>query len=694
MTTKRRVLQAGLGNRGGMWASLIADNARAELAGVVDVDPARFAAFAAKHPGVACFAALDEAIAVVRPDVVLLVTPPDGHLAQASAAIAAGIPLLCEKPLAADLQEAATIVRLARDAGLPLTVGLNFRYLPTTLAIRDLVARRAFGEPGFGQFTYQRNRDGMRPGLNKYPLAMRHPMMLEQSIHHLDLIRFAYGREVMSVMCRTWNPAWSMYAHDANVSCLLTLEGGLEADYLGTWTGGWNELEFEWRTDCAEGVIIQRELFDDLATARMADAALTPVSLAPCVPFVDDTRCWMRSSTRLTQARRRRATGAIISARWRSASPPSSRARPAAASSWPISWRATGWRICNDAAGRDSRARVRRRARGMSALLEIANLEVHFASQGQTIRAVDDVSFVVKDGETLGVVGESGSGKSMTALAIMGLTPQPAGRVRSAAMRFGGRELTALSRQEMLAVRGRDIAMIFQDPMTSLNPVLTIGRQITEVLEVHLAMSPTQSRARAIELLTMVGIPAPDRRLDEYPHRLSGGMRQRAMIAMAMACRPKLLIADEPTTALDVTIQAQILDLISSLQRELGMAVIMITHDLGVVAGMADRVAVMYAGRIVEEGPTESIFARPRMPYTAGLLRSLPRIDQSGERRLTPIRGLPPETSGETSFCRFAPRCDEAFERCLREAPPLAVVGAGHRAACWLNASAAAEAAS
>jgi predicted dehydrogenase len=284
-----RILQVGLGNRGGMWADIIAARTDAVLAGVMDIDPRRLDAFAARHPAPARFDDLDAALAAGGYDAVLLVTPPDGHLDQSRAVFEAGLPLLAEKPLATSLDEAAAIVRMAEAHRMPLTVGLNFRYLPVTRAIRDLVAGEAFGKPGFGQFTYQRNRDGHRPGLNKYPLTMRHPMMLEQSVHHLDLIRFAYGREVEAVSCHTWNPSWSHYAHAANVSCLLTLEGGLEVNYLGTWTGGWNELKFEWRTDCERGVIVQRELFADLATAATGDAGLTPVAIPDERAFIDDT---------------------------------------------------------------------------------------------------------------------------------------------------------------------------------------------------------------------------------------------------------------------------------------------------------------------------------------------------------------------------------------------------------------------
>ncbi|MBM3525874.1 MAG: Gfo/Idh/MocA family oxidoreductase, partial [Alphaproteobacteria bacterium] len=229
------------------------------------------------------------ALASIPCDLVLLATPPGGHLPQADAVLSAGLPLLCEKPLAQDLAEAAAIARRAEECDRALTVGLNFRYLPVSRKLRELIAAGSLGAPGFGQFIYQRNRDGHRPGLNKYPLTMHHPMMLEQSIHHLDLIRFCYDREVTHVACRTWNPPWSQYAHDANVSCLLTLEGGLEVDYFGTWTGGWNELQFQWRTDCPGGVIVQRQLFEDLAIARTTDTALSPVAIETARPFFDDS---------------------------------------------------------------------------------------------------------------------------------------------------------------------------------------------------------------------------------------------------------------------------------------------------------------------------------------------------------------------------------------------------------------------
>jgi oligopeptide transport system ATP-binding protein len=327
----------------------------------------------------------------------------------------------------------------------------------------------------------------------------------------------------------------------------------------------------------------------------------------------------------------------------------------------------------------------------MSALLEVSDLAVTFVTQNGAVRAVDGVSFTLERGETLGIVGESGSGKSVTALAVMGLVRDPPGRIAGGSIRFEGRDLRAASAEEMRSLRGNGIAMVFQDPMTSLNPVLTVGRQLTEVMEVHLGLSPAAARQRAIELLSLVGIAAPERRIDDYPHRFSGGMRQRVMVAMAVACNPRLLIADEPTTALDVTIQAQILELLRSLQAELGMAMILITHDLGVVAGMADRVAVMYAGRIVEEGPTEAIFETPRMPYTIGLLQSVPRLDRPEGERLVPIPGLPPAGSAGPGRCSFAPRCRLAAGPCAEAAPPLRPVGTEHRAACWFDIEGAGE---
>ncbi|ABQ88849.1 ABC transporter ATP-binding protein [Roseiflexus sp. RS-1] len=319
-------------------------------------------------------------------------------------------------------------------------------------------------------------------------------------------------------------------------------------------------------------------------------------------------------------------------------------------------------------------------------LLVVKNLETQFKTQDGIVKAVNNVSFHVDRGETLGIVGESGSGKSVTSLSIMRLIPNPPGRIVGGQIIFDGDNLLDYTEEEMRHIRGNRIAMIFQDPMTSLNPVLTIGRQITESLELHMKLTPKEARNRAVELLQMVGIPGAERRLDDYPHQFSGGMRQRVMIAMALSCNPELLIADEPTTALDVTIQAQILELIQRLQHELGTAVIIITHDLGVVAGMADRVIVMYAGRVVEEGPTEEIFARPRMPYTIGLLRSIPRLDEEEGRTLTPIRGLPPDLINLPQICPFSPRCDYFIPgTCDQQVPPLREVVPGHKAACLFD---------
>lgn len=321
----------------------------------------------------------------------------------------------------------------------------------------------------------------------------------------------------------------------------------------------------------------------------------------------------------------------------------------------------------------------------MPPLLEVKDLRTHFYTQDGVVKAVDGVSFYVDKGETLGIVGESGSGKSVTSLSIMRLIPNPPGKIASGQILFDGDDLLKYSEDEMRHIRGKDIAMIFQDPMTSLNPVLTIGRQITESLELHMKMTGREARNRAAELLAMVGIPSPEKRLDDYPHQFSGGMRQRVMIAMALSCNPQLLIADEPTTALDVTIQAQILELIGKLQEELGMGVIIITHDLGVVAGMADRVNVMYAGRVIEEGPTEQIFADPRMPYTIGLLQSIPRLDEARGRKLDPIRGLPPDLINLPPVCPFSPRCDYVQDACYQQVPPLRPVAANQRAACLFD---------
>lgn len=318
-------------------------------------------------------------------------------------------------------------------------------------------------------------------------------------------------------------------------------------------------------------------------------------------------------------------------------------------------------------------------------LLDVHDLSVSFPSERGLVRAVENVTFSLDAGETLAIVGESGSGKSVSSLAVMGLLGKA--EVKAQTMRFGDKNLLTLSDAEMRKVRGREIAMIFQDPMTSLNPVLSVGRQLSEMFELHMGLSGAAARKEVINLLSLVGVPSPAERLNDYPHHFSGGMRQRVMIAMAVACRPKILIADEPTTALDVTIQAQILDLIKGLQREFGMAIIMITHDLGVVAGMADRMIVMYSGRVVEEGRTDAVFASPQMPYTQGLLGSVPRFDLE-DAPLTPIRGTPPDPMHRPDGCCFSPRCDFAFSRCLAEQPPLAQVGSARRAACFLAQSA------
>jgi oligopeptide/dipeptide ABC transporter ATP-binding protein len=317
-------------------------------------------------------------------------------------------------------------------------------------------------------------------------------------------------------------------------------------------------------------------------------------------------------------------------------------------------------------------------------LLEVSNLRTEFATRAGVVRAVDDVSFSVGAGETVALVGESGCGKSVTALSVMRLVPTPAGRIAGGVVRFRDRDLLALPEAEMRAVRGREIAMIFQEPMTSLNPTLTIGRQLTEGPEVHLGLEPTAARAHAVELLAQVGISDPDRRLRDYPHQWSGGMRQRLMIAMALACRPALVLADEPTTALDVTIQAQILELLRELTRRMGVALLLITHNLGVVARYADRVNVMYAGRIVERAAARALYATPRHPYTAGLLRSVPRLDEARRPRLAALEGRAPDLAQPAPGCAFAPRCAFRVARCTLERPALEPVGADdHHAACW-----------
>ncbi len=319
-----------------------------------------------------------------------------------------------------------------------------------------------------------------------------------------------------------------------------------------------------------------------------------------------------------------------------------------------------------------------------TALLDVRNLTVRFYTQDGIVHAVNGISYQVHEGETVAIVGESGCGKSVGVMSLIRLIPQPPGKITDGEVWFEGENLLEMSDEELRHVRGNRIAMIFQDPMTSLNPVLTIGFQIMEALQLHLGMNRTEARQRAIELLKMVGIPDAERRIDDYPHQFSGGMRQRVMIAMGLACNPKLLIADEPTTALDVTIQAQIIDLVKRLRDELGMAVIWITHDLAVVAGLAHRVMVMYAGHIVEKASVRDIYYDPRHPYTLGLLNSIPRVDKVG-RRLEPIEGLPPDLLALPRGCPFAPRCRFRIDRCLEENPPLEPVAPGHEVACWVD---------
>ena len=319
----------------------------------------------------------------------------------------------------------------------------------------------------------------------------------------------------------------------------------------------------------------------------------------------------------------------------------------------------------------------------MSALLEISDLRVGFRLEGGgEFFAVDGISFSVDAGRTLGIVGESGCGKSVTSLSVMGLLPKGQGRIAGGSIRFEGRDLATLTPATMRALRGNRIAMIFQEPMTSLNPAFTIGNQLIEGIRCHRDISHADARRHAIDMLRRVRIPSPEQRIDEYPHKLSGGMRQRVMIAMALSCEPKLLIADEPTTALDVTIQAQVLDLMRTLRKETGTAIILITHDLGVIAELADEVLVMYSGRIVERASVQALFARPQHPYTIGLLGSIPKLHLEQDR-LNAIEGQVPTPMTSVQGCRFAPRCPFAIDKCRREAPPLIALEAGHEAACW-----------
>jgi oligopeptide transport system ATP-binding protein len=318
-------------------------------------------------------------------------------------------------------------------------------------------------------------------------------------------------------------------------------------------------------------------------------------------------------------------------------------------------------------------------------LLDVKGLETQFKTPEGIVHAVNGVSFGLKEGETLGVVGESGCGKSVTMLSVLGLIQSPPGKINAGEAFFFGQDLLKMSNEEIRHVRGAQISMIFQDPMTSLNPVLTIGRQLEEPLMLHIGMTKVQARDRAAELLSIVGIPNAKDRLKDYPHQYSGGMRQRVMIAMALSCSPQIVIADEPTTALDVTIQAQIMDLVKRLRDELGMAIVWITHDLGVVAGLAKRVLVMYGGFIIEESTVEDLFTNPSHPYTIGLMGSLPRVDEKDHRRLYSIEGQPPVLYQMPQSCPFAPRCKWAMERCWKENPALETISPEHRIACWVD---------
>lgn len=317
-------------------------------------------------------------------------------------------------------------------------------------------------------------------------------------------------------------------------------------------------------------------------------------------------------------------------------------------------------------------------------LVDIQHERLSFFTPAGEVKALNDVSIHLNDGEVLGIVGESGSGKSVTAYSLMGLTAYP-GKLVGGTIDFNGHRINDLSEKEFRKIRGNEVSIIFQDPMTSLNPVYTIGNQIMEVILLHTDKNKAQARARAKELLELVGINEPEKRLKQYPHELSGGMRQRVMIAIALACEPKLLIADEPTTALDVTIQAQILELMMDLKKKLGMAIIMITHDLGVVASMCDRIAVMYAGRIVEYGTTDDIFYNPKHEYTKGLLKSIPRLDAKEHERLVPIEGTPIDLLNPPAGCPFAPRCSNCMKICLREMAPVTTFDDVHYTQCWMN---------
>ena len=321
----------------------------------------------------------------------------------------------------------------------------------------------------------------------------------------------------------------------------------------------------------------------------------------------------------------------------------------------------------------------------MASLLEVKDLRTYFYTEEGIVKAVDGISYDVKEGETLALVGESGCGKSVSALALLRLIPIPPGRIVSGEVIFQGEDLLGMSEDEIRHVRGNRISMVFQEPMTSLNPVLTIGKQLTEALELHLKLDKEAAMRRAVQLLEMVGVAEAQRRVSDYPHQFSGGMRQRVMIAMALSCNPKLLIADEPTTALDVTIQAQVLEVMARLSREFGTAVIIITHNLGVVARYANRVNVMYAGKIIEASTAANVYGDPRHPYTLGLLRSVPRLDQVSQERLVPIEGQPPDLSHLPQGCAFYARCTYRIDQCREEFPPLRPVAEDHFAACWVD---------
>ena len=319
---------------------------------------------------------------------------------------------------------------------------------------------------------------------------------------------------------------------------------------------------------------------------------------------------------------------------------------------------------------------------GAMPVLDVKDLKTVFRTRGGDIHAVNSVSFHLRPGELLGVVGESGSGKSVTMMSLLGLLPSPPAEVREGQVMLGGRDLLRIGAEEMRAVRGREVGFVFQDPMTSLNPVFTVGFQLMEPLRKHMGMNRAAARDRAVELLELVGIPDARRRLKDFPHQFSGGMRQRVMIAIALACDPKVLIADEPTTALDVTIQAQILELVKELRQKLGMAIIWITHDLGVIAGIADRVMVMYGGQVVEQGPVRELFANPAHPYTRALLKTVPKLHGTRDQKLRVIEGQPPILAAHPAACPFRARCAHAFERCARENPARRPIGAGHDVAC------------